>query len=191
MPSDLEPDVTFRQPIQSARMYDSRRILRELADDERRRRILAAFWRHGDAQSKAVAVAQLARALHFREESLRKLPVEKKADLLGSRAGSHEFEQFIEMALMQYHTHDAVEMLSAFLDLWNIPHVNGSIEVDEYPVPTEGQVRDAVHQLESRYDRVDIALYLASAGLLMGEEWRVAAWPVVDELIGASSARDR
>jgi len=162
--------------------YDVRRIFRELADDERRRRITTSFWHHADNQSKALAVAQLARALHFRDESLRKLPIEKKSDLLGSRAGAHEFEQILEIALMQYHTHEHNEMLSAFLDLWNIPHVNGSIEVDEYKVPAAGQVRDAVHQLESRYDKRDIAIYLATAGLLMAGEWRDATWPVVDEL---------
>ena len=167
-------------------MYDVRRIFRELADDERRRRITTSFWRHADNQSKALATAHLAHALHFRDESLRKLPVEKKADLLASRAGTHEFEQILEVALMQYHTQEHNEMLSAFLDLWNIPHVNGSIEVDEYKVPTAGQVRDAVHQLESRYDRRDIAIYLATAGLLMGGEWREATWPVVDELLATA-----
>lgn len=163
-------------------MYDARRILKELADDERRSRILQSFWRNGDTSSKALATAQLSRALHFREQTLRKLPVEKKAELLASRLGAHEFDQFFEMALMQYHTHDLVEMLGAFLDLWNIPHVNGSIEVDDYPIPTPGQVRDAVHQLEMRYEKRDIAVYLASAGLLMGGAWRESAWPVVDEL---------
>ena len=167
-------------------MYDVRRIFRELADDERRRRIAIAFWRFGDAQSKALGVAHLARALHFRDESLRKLPVEKKADLLASRAGAHEFDQLLEVALMQYHTHEHNEMLSAFLDLWNIPHVNGSIEVDEYKIPTAGQVRDAVHQLESRYDKRDIAIYLATAGLLMADEWRGATWPVVDEMLATA-----
>jgi hypothetical protein len=166
--------------------YDVRRIFRDLADDERRRRIATAFWRHGDAQQKALAVAHLARALHFRDESLRKLPVEKRADLLASRAGAHEFDQLLEVALMQYHTHEHDEMLSAFLDLWNIPHVNGSIEVDEYKVPAAGQVRDAVHQLESRYDKRDIAIYLATAGLLMGDDWRGAAWPVVDEMLATA-----
>ena len=163
-------------------MYDVRRIFRELADDERRRRITTAFWRFADAQQKALAVAHLARALHFRDESLRKLPMEKKADLLASRAGAHEFDQLLEVALMQYHTHEHNEMLSAFLDLWNIPHDNGSIEVDDYKIPAAGQVRDAVHQLESRYDKRDIAIYLATAGLLMADEWRDATWPVIDEL---------
>ena len=163
-------------------MWDLRRIFKELLDPEQRRRVLAAFWRHGDAQSRALATAHLARALHFRDETLKKMPLEKKAELLGSRIGAHDFDQFLEMALMQYHTHEQAEMLGAFLDLWNIPHVKGSIEVEEYKIPAAGQVRDAVHQLESRYDKRDIALYLASAGLLMGGEWREAVWPVVDEM---------
>jgi hypothetical protein len=27
-----------------------------------------------------------------------------------------------------------------------------------------------------------VAIYLASAGLLMGDDWRAATWPVVDEI---------
>jgi len=164
-------------------MWDLRRIYKELLDEEQRRRVLGAFWKHGDAQSRALATAHLARALHFRDETLKKMTADKKAELLGSRAGAHEFDQFLEMALMQYHTHEQAEMLGAFLDLWNIPHVSGSIEVDDYKPPAIGQVRDAVHQLESRYDKRDMALYLASAGLLMAGPWREATWPVVDELL--------
>ncbi|MBV9497326.1 MAG: hypothetical protein JOZ54_24025 [Acidobacteria bacterium] len=163
-------------------MYDARRILRDLADADRRKRILADFWRYAEGQSKTLAIMQLSRALHFREETLRKLPAEKKAELLGGRAGTPEFEQFLEMALMQYHTHEQKEMMSAFLDLWNIPHQDGAIEDDEYKAPTLDQVRTAVHQLESRYEKQDIAVYLATAGLLMGPEWRDGVWPVVDEL---------
>ena len=166
-------------------MWDLRRIFKDLLDPDRRKNVLASFWRHGDAQSRALVTAQLARSLHFRDETLKKMPLEKKAELLGSRVGAHEFEQFLEMALMQYHTHEQNEMLGAFLDLWNIPHVNGSIEVDDYKAPAIGQVRDAVHQLESRYDRRDIAIYLATAGLLMAGEWREATWPVAEELLSS------
>jgi hypothetical protein len=163
-------------------MWNVRKILKELADADRRRAILGAFWRHGDNNGKALVIGQLAKALHFRDESIRKAPVEKKADLLATRIGAPEFEQYLEMALMLYHTHEQNEMLGAFLDLWNIPHVNGSIEEDDYKAPTPGQVGDAVHQLESRYDRRDIAIYLATAGLLMGEDWRQAVWSTVDEM---------
>jgi hypothetical protein len=164
-------------------MWDAKRILKELAGDEKRKQILTDFWKFGDDSSKALAIVSLARALHFRDETIRKMPLPKKAELLASRIGSHEFEEMLEAALMQYHTHEANEMMGAFLDLWNIPHKNGSIETDDYKPPVPGQVRDAVRQLESHFDRSDMVLYLASVGLLMGEPWRTATWPVVDEMV--------
>ena len=146
-------------------MWTARRILKELADSDRRRRVLVAFWR-------------------FREESIRKMPVEKKADLFASRATAPEFEQALEAALMHYHTHEQSALLAAFLDHWKIPHVNGSIEVEDYAAPTADQVRDAVKSIDAFNPR-DVAIYLASAGLLMGEGWRAATWPVVDEMAPA------
>ena len=162
-------------------MWTAQRILKELADNDRRRQILTSFWRHAEPSAKLMATALLARALHFREESFRKMPIEKKADLLAARAGSPDFEQYIDMALMQYHTHHRNEMMGKFLDRWQVPHTNGSIEVDDYAPPTTEQVRAAVTEL-SDYDKRDVAIYLAAAGLLMAEGWRESAWPVVDEL---------
>ena len=164
-------------------MWTARRILKEIADPDRRRTILAAFWKHGETHSKLMAQMQLAKALHFRDETIRKMSPEKKAELLASRIGAPEFDQFLEMALMNYHTHHANEMMGKFLDKWGIPHEHGSIEADEYPIPNADQVRSAVKELEGEYDKRDIALYLATAGLLMADEWRASAWPVVDELI--------
>ena len=164
-------------------MWTARRILKEIADPDRRRAVLAAFWRHGDNQSRLMAQMQLAKALHFRDETIRKMSPEKKAELLASRIGVAEFDQFLEIGLMAYHTHHANEMMAAFLDRWGVPHENGTIEADEYPVPNAEQVRDAVKALEGQYDRRDIALYLATAGLLMADEWQGATWPVVDELV--------
>ena len=166
-------------------MWTARRILKEIADPDRRRAILAAFWRHGEGQSKLMAQMQLAKALHFRDETIRKMPPEKKAELLASRIGIAEFDQFLEIGLMAYHTHHANEMMAAFLDRWNVPHENGTIEADEYPVPNADQIRDAVKALEGQYDRRDVAMYLATAGLLMGDEWQASTWPVVDELMAA------
>jgi hypothetical protein len=59
--------------------------------------------------------------------------------------------------------------------------VNGSIEGDDYAAPSEEQVREAVKAVDGFQPR-DVAIYLASAGLLMGDDWRAATWPVVDEL---------
>jgi hypothetical protein len=133
-----------------------------------------------------VATAQLAKALHFRDETIRKMPAEKKSDLLASRIGANEFEQTFETALMQYHTHEAKAMMTAFLDRWGVPHVHGSIESDDYKPPSKDAVRTAVSEMQDHFDRRDVALYLASAGLLMGDEWRAATWPVVDEMVSSS-----
>jgi hypothetical protein len=166
-------------------MWTARRILKELADGEHRRRILTAFWRFADDGSRATAIVQLARAMHFRDETIRKMPPEKKGELLAGRSGAAEFEQTFETALMVYHTHEQRPMLAAFLDEWGVPHKNGSIEVDDYTPPSADGVRRAVAKLESRFDRLDIAIYLASAGLLMAGAWREATWPVADELAPA------
>lgn len=161
--------------------WTARRIVKDLADGERRKRIATAFWKYADPTAKAIAVAQLARMLHFREDTLRKLPAEKKAELLVSRAGSPELEQTLETALMLYHTHEANTMLAAFLDRWAIPHNNGSIEIEDYRTPSSDEVRRAVEQLDS-FDPRDVAIYLAAAGLLMAGDWRNAAWPMAEEL---------
>lgn len=161
-------------------MWTARRILRDLADTDRRRAILITFWKHADAQHKIMVQMQLAKALHFREETIRKMPPEKKADLLASRIGIPELDQYLEMALMQYHTTQKNEMMGAFLDRWGVPHENGSIESDDYTPPTADQVRAAVRELP--YDPIDVKIYLATAGLLMADAWRDATWPVVEEL---------
>jgi hypothetical protein len=166
-------------------MWSSRRILTDLADSELRRKILSSFWRHAEANDRLLATAQLAKAIHFREETLRKLPLEKKADLLASRLGDHDFEQFFQIALLLYHTRHQNEMLAAFLDRWNIPHENGSIEGDDYASPSAADVRAAVQELGERFEKRDVMIYLATAGLLMSEAWEEATWPVVDELASA------
>lgn len=165
--------------------WTARKILKDLADTDRRRRIAAAFWKHADAPSKAMTIVQLAKSLHFRDETIRKMPADKKSELLASRATLPELEQTLEAALMHYHTHEQNEMLGAFLDAWGIAHVNGSIETDDYTPPSEAQVRDAVRDLGTRFDARDVAIYLASLGLLMGEPWAGATWPVVGELTAA------
>jgi hypothetical protein len=161
-------------------MWTARRILKELADPDRRRRILTEFWKQGEQNARLTAQMQLAKAMNFRDQTIRKMPPEKKADLLASRLAAPEFEQYFEMALMAYHTTHQSAMMAAFLDLWKVPHENGSIESDDYTPPTAEQVREAVQALEGQYDRADVLIYLASAGLLMADAWREATWSVVD-----------
>jgi hypothetical protein len=166
--------------------WPARRILLEIADAPIRKQVALAFWKQGEDHARAVAIFQLAKALRFREQSLKSSPAEKKADLLLSRINSAEFHECFEMGLMLYHTSKKSDLLATFLDAWNIPHVNGSIETDDYKAPDRAAVEKAVSELRSRFDLRDILVYLASLGLLMGEgerEWREATWPVVDMLV--------
>jgi hypothetical protein len=172
--------------------WSAKQILSQLCDADLRRRIVASFWRHGESQSKQLAAMQLAKSLRFREQTIRSAPPEKKADWLLTRAAAPEFEEALEMALMLYHTHDKSELLAAFLDEWKVPHVNGTIETDEYTAPSREDVERSVETLRSRFDLRDITVYLASLGLLMGEsekEWRQATWPVVDQLAATATSR--
>lgn len=155
----------------------ARQIVNEIASPERRVKILTEFWKSADAQTKALATAHLAKSMKFREETIRKASPEKKAEWLASRSGAAELEQAFEVALMAYHTRHARELMSAFLDEWQIPHEEGSIEVDDYEPPTREKVAAARAKLSERYDDESMRLYLASAGLIMGgsdPRWRDA-----------------
>lgn len=171
--------------------WTARRILTELCDRERREEIAAAFWRHADAQSRAVATAELARALSFREAKLRGAPVEKKAAWLLSRLPSPRFSDVFETALMVFHTSERRELMGAFLDHWGIPHADGIVEVDEHAPPTRAAAQSAARELRERFAPRDVVLYLATVGLLMesvAHGWAGATWPVVDELAAELSA---
>jgi hypothetical protein len=165
--------------------WNVRRILKQICDPERRQAILTSFWTAGDPHQQHRALAQLSSMLHFRPDTLRKSPPKRKAELLASRLSSAEFEEIFEIALMTYHTREKRDLLAAFLEQWNIPHQDGSIEVDDYVPPTEQSAQEAVAALRGRFELRDILVYFASAGLLMGNipQWREATWPVVDRLL--------
>jgi hypothetical protein len=178
--SVVYPAPMSTPPVEPA--WTARRILKELVDADRRRDILADFWRFADAPTRLAAQAYLARALNFRAVSIGKMPPERKAELLASRLGGAESEQFVETALMQYHMHRAGPLMAAFLDRWGIAHTDGEIADPDAAAPAIADVRAATAALAGAFDRRDVRLYLAAAGLLMGEDWRQATWPVVDEL---------
>jgi hypothetical protein len=163
--------------------WTARRILKELVDGDRRRAILADFWRFADQVTRLGAQAYLAKTLNFREVTIRKLPPERKGELLAARLASAESEPYLEAALLQHHMHHAKELMGAFLDHWGVAHEDGAIvDAEETPAPDATRVRDAVDALAARFTPGEVRLYLATAGLVMGDDWRSATWPVVDEM---------
>lgn len=163
--------------------WSARRILRELCDADHRREILECFLKHGDDMSRRLVVSQLAKSMRFREGSMRKLPISKKAELLATRISSAEFEEYFEAALLAFHLAERKELMAACLDSWGIPHEDGAIEVDDYDPPSREQVQSVLETLGEQFERRDLLVYLATAGLVMGDagsKWRESAWSVVD-----------
>lgn len=160
-----------------------RRILTELCDLERRQAIALAFWRHASGEERSAAITRLAQAMRFREVALRKAPAEKRADWLLARLADPRLAHLFEVALVAYHTNQAKELLAACLDRWGVPHQDGLIEVEDPPVPSAEAVVASLPELEERFPRRDLLLYLASAGLLMGPGWAEATWPAVDRAL--------
>lgn len=163
-----------------------RRILREICDPPRRRAVLASFWKEADTDARDLVASALARNLNFRLDSVRKASPERKAELMGMQLAAPALQEPLQVALVVYHTSTARALVADFLDFWKIPHVDGSIEVEDYPVPDQKAVRAAVDKLAGAHEPRDVALYLATAGLMMGAEeprWREATWPVVDQLL--------
>jgi hypothetical protein len=166
--------------------WKARSILKDICDPERRRAVLVSFWNEAEPEVRDLVAARLARNVRFREETLKKATPEKKAELLATQLHVPEFQEPLEISLMVYHTSRAKDLLAAFLDFWKIEHVNGSIETDDYRVPSAEDVGRAVQELRGRFDLRDIVLYLATAGLLMGgsePKWREATWPHVERLM--------
>jgi hypothetical protein len=166
--------------------WKARRILKEICDPERRRAVLLSFWSEAEPEVRHLVLSRLAASVRFREESLRKAADTRKAELLATQLHLPEFQEPLEIALMVYHTSRAKDLLAAFLDFWKIEHVGGSIEVDDYQIPSADDVARAVAEFRGRFPLRDILLYLATAGLLMGvsePKWRNATWPHVDRLL--------
>jgi hypothetical protein len=166
--------------MSGAAEWSAKRILVELCEPPKRREVLSAFWSGTDEIHRRIATVHLAKSLHFREETIRKSPAAKRSEWLATRINAPEFEEVFEAALMVYHTHHAKELMSAFLEEWGIPNSDGTIEAEEYKTPTAEDAERALMKLGERFSLRDILVYFASAGLLMGGDWRAATWPVVN-----------
>jgi hypothetical protein len=148
--------------------------------------VLVSFWKEAEPEVRELVMARLAKNLSFRGETLRKAPPERKAELLGTQLHVPELQEPLEIGLMVYHTSLAKDLLGAFLDFWKIEHVDGSIETDDYPIPSALEVGRTIDEFRGRFPLRAILLYLATAGLLMGAtepRWREATWPHVDRLL--------
>lgn len=170
--------------------WTTRRILTELCDPERRLEIARCFWRHATPDARRAAVGVLAKAIRFRDQKVKEAPVEKKAAWSAARYQDPDLATLWTEALAVFHVTERGELMSACLDAWGVPHEAGIVESEEYPFPEPEVLGATIPSLAEQHPARDLALYLATAGLVMGHDdprWRAATWPAVDVLVGEAA----
>lgn len=110
---------------------------------------------------------EVAKALKFRPQAIRKLPMDKRARTartILSRGGNAElcYELF-----GGYLMKNAKEVVTEFLDGTGVPHEDGMIQNIDSDKPAGDKVASTVAELDKKFDPADVTLYLS----LAAEQW--------------------
>ena len=137
-------------------------------------RLLAArsFFRHkwDDPNARREGEIALAQALRFREEAVRKLPVDKRAGYLATavRPG----DSLAGSLLLALHVENRRPMLTAFLDALGIPHADGLIDAGQEPAPPSADALSAAADaLRTQFPPAEVEVYLATLYAIDPETW--------------------
>lgn len=110
---------------------------------------------------------EVAKALKFRPQAIKKLPFEKRArharSLMKRRNNAELCYEFFGSYLVKTKR----ELVTAFLDATGVPHEEGLIEETETSEPAADKVEQAIADLDLAHDPADVTLYLA----LCLEQW--------------------
>ena len=110
---------------------------------------------------------EVAQALKFRPQAIRKLPLAKRSKTAHSilvRGGNAElcYELF-----GSYLMKNAKDIVTDFLDGTGVEHEDGMIKSVEESKPAADKISSTVADLDGKYDPADVTLYLA----LAAEQW--------------------
>ena len=116
--------------------------------------------------------AEVAKAMRFRPQAIRKLPMERRArkarEIILARKNAELAYEFLGAYLMK----SSKELVTGFLDATGVPHEDGMIE-DLSRLPDRATLDEAVRTLDEKHGAEDVTLYLA----LCAQQW-----PEVEEL---------
>jgi hypothetical protein len=114
--------------------------------------------------------AAIARTLRFREASVRKLPIDKKAGYLARVV--HPDDLLASALLQAFHLAHRRALLGAFLDALAIPHRDGTIDPEAKLEPQPAAaLAPAVDKLAAAFPAAEVDLYLASLLAVDRENW--------------------
>jgi hypothetical protein len=110
----------------------------------------------------------VAKAMKFRPQAIKKLPMDKRARKARSILEQSANAQMTYELFGSYLLHARKGVVTSFLDTVGIPHEDGMISVDlaEHE-PSAEQVEQALAKLDAEHDANDVTLYLA----LCAEHW--------------------
>lgn len=122
--------------------------------------------------------AEVARALKFRPQAIRKLPIAQRARkarqiLLASKNAELAYE-FIGSYLLKQRR----ELVLGFLDATGVAHEDGMVQDIEGEQPDAAKIEATVAELDGKFEKEDVTAYLAIAAqqwpgvAKLGELWR-------------------
>jgi hypothetical protein len=110
---------------------------------------------------------EVAAALKFRPQAIRKLPMEKRAKkaraMLLAKGRAELCYEFFGAYLLQQHK----PLVTGFLDATGVEHEDGMLSRLDDNRPDVGKLRATVADLDGKFDPQDVTLYLA----LCAEQW--------------------
>ena len=147
-------------------------IWHHLVPETRALAVKALYARSGsdDRTFEALANAAIAKALRFRDASVVKMPLEKKAHYLSRGVPINDHLAF--GLLQSLHFAERRALLKTFLDALGVPHEDGIIKDDAQLDPPKPEVlAAAVDKLYASHDAPEADLYLACMLAFDPEHW--------------------
>jgi hypothetical protein len=154
-------------------------------DPETRQLAARSYFSHAWSEPGARREAEIAiaRALRFREEGVRKLPVDKRVGYL-ARAVKPD-DSLAGALLLALHLEHRRALLGDFLDALHIPHQDGTISEDHVLAPQDPHALEAaVQAVAQAHPPEAVDLYLVSLLALDRDTWSGLA-PVLERRRGA------
>ena len=128
------------------------------------------FWEdEHSADQQLEAVSALATHMKFRPKSVIGLAPDRRAKYLAQLPSMTD--TIAARALVNYHLERQRPMMSAFLDLLGISHVNGLITDETIPKPDAEKVQKAAKELTAQFPPDEVSLYLSTLVSQDPETW--------------------
>jgi hypothetical protein len=137
---------------------------------DQRLAVATAFWRDQDsALQHEEAVQAIAKQFKFRPQSVKKLPLERRARQLA--ALPRPSDSIASRALIAYHLSTRRPMLEAFLDSLGITHEQGVVAEVALTAPPPAKLASAAGELAKAFPPEEVRLYLLTLAAQDPDVW--------------------